>query len=386
MRICYLADGRYIHTHRWVDYFNQRGHEVSLFSFAPLQPHHVAALEKAGAKYFGELGPFHLKRFWRTTRDLVRLRRVLRREGIEVLHSHFLGANAWYGALTGFRPAVITVMGGDILGPDWQPRKEIREQWLTPFALRRADLITCWSHRLTEVVKRYTRPETPVEVIHGGVDLRLFYPGPKPQYLLERWQLPPNAKVVLSPRLMRPLYNLDQIALAASAVCTAEPDAYFLFAFLPEAKDDEYEARVREIASRDARTAEHIRFIGAIPHQEMADHFRLADVTVSIPSHDGTPMSVLESMACGTPTVVSNIPDYDHKYIEPEKTVLAVNNGDTPSLTNALLRLLREPERAESMILEAKRRVEESGSYEGQMSRMGFLYLSLLKHRVVSRG
>lgn len=381
MRICYLADGRYIHTLRWMEYFSERGHEVSLFSFAPLELEQIRAVEKTGAKYLGELGPFHLKRFWRTASDLRRLKKTLRRERVNVLHSHFLGANAWYGALTGFRPAVITVMGGDILGPNWQPRKEIREQLLTPFALRKADLITCWSHRLTEVVKRYTRPGVPVEVIHGGVDLETFSPGPKPTYLLERWQLPQNAKLILSPRLMRPLYNLDKIALAAREVCAVEPNAYFLFAFLPEAKDEEYEARVRELVASDPATAERVRFIGAIPHREMADHFRLADATVSIPSNDGTPMSVLESMACNTPVVVGDIPDYDTRYIEPGKTVLAAEPQDANAVAQAVIRLLLDSKLAGELAAEAKRRVVETGSYEAQMSRMEELYASLGRNR-----
>ncbi|HEX6716887.1 MAG TPA: glycosyltransferase, partial [Pyrinomonadaceae bacterium] len=171
MRICFLADGRYIHSHRWLRYFSNHGHQMSLFSFAPLTPQDVEAVEKAGAKYLGELTPFYLKRFWRTAAQISRLRSYLRREKIDVLHSHFVGVNAWYGALSGFHPAVITVMGGDILGENWQPGRDIRERWLTPFALRNADLITCWSNNLIPIVRRFTRPDVPIEVVHGGVNL-----------------------------------------------------------------------------------------------------------------------------------------------------------------------------------------------------------------------
>src|SRR5687768_2534065 len=215
MRICYLADGRYIHAHRWLQFFSSRGHHMSLFSFAPMSAAHVAAVENAGAKYLGELSTFHLKRFWRTAKEIRRVRRTLRREKIDIVHSHFLGANAWYAALSGFHPAIITVMGGDILGEDWQPGNDIRERWLTPYALRKADLITCWSQKLVSVVKRYSQPDAPVEVIHGGVDVLRFQPGPKSEQLRQRLNIPAEAKIVLSPRLMRPLYNLDKLALAA---------------------------------------------------------------------------------------------------------------------------------------------------------------------------
>ena len=271
MRICYLADGRYIHSRRWLRYFSGRGHEMSLLSFAPMTREHIDAVEQAGARYLGELSPFHLKRFWRTAAQISRLRKLLRDEKIDVVHSHFVGVNAWYGALSKFHPTVITVMGGDILGEDWKPGPDIRERWLTPYSLRNADLITCWSNNLVPIVRRFSGEQVPIEVVHGGVELERFFPGPRPQYLLERLNLPDTARVILSPRLMRPLYNLDQIATAASSVCAAVPDAYFIFAVLPEANDDVLEAKVRNIfASGSAH--DRVRFVGAIPHGEMADY------------------------------------------------------------------------------------------------------------------
>ena len=375
MRICYLADGRYIHARRWLRYFSGRGHEMSLLSFAPMTQEHIDAVEQAGAKYLGELGPFHLKLFWRTVAQISRLRKLLREEKIDVVHSHFVGVNAWYGALSQFHPAVITVMGGDILGEDWQPGPDIRERWLTPYALRNADLITCWSNNLVPVVRRFSG-QVPIEVVHGGVELARFFPGPRPQYLLERLNLPETARVILSPRLMRPLYNLDQIATAAESVCAAVPDTYFIFAVLPEATDKVLEARVRDIFARGP-AHDRVRFVGAIPHDEMADFYRLADVTVSIPSSDGTPMSVLESMACKTPVLVSRIPNYDSHYIEEEKTVMMVEPKDPEAIATALSILLQDRSLAQSLATEAERRVRLSGSYESQMAKMNELYHAL---------
>ena len=378
MRICYLADGRYIHTYRWLQYFSSHGHEMFLFSFAPLTEDHVRSVEKSGAEYLGELSPFHLKKFWRTAAQIRRLRKFLRREKIDVLHSHFVGVNSWYGALTRFHPNVITVMGGDILGDDWKPGPDIRERRLTPYALRNADLITCWSHKLVDIVRRFSGPNIPIAVVHGGVDLQRFYAGTsKPQYLLDRLHLPHNARVILSPRLMRPLYNLDKIAKAADNVCAAVPETYFVFAVLPTATDELYEAQIREIFSRGA-AKNRVRFVGGIAHDEMPDFYRLADVTVSIPSSDGTPMSVLESMACGTPVLVSRIPNYDAHYIEDKRTVLMVDPKYAGPVGAALIKLLQDRSLAEGLAAEAKRRVVANGSYESQMARMDQLYHELV--------
>jgi glycosyltransferase involved in cell wall biosynthesis len=269
-------------------------------------------------------------------------------------------------------------MGGDILGDDWKPGPDIRERRLTPYALRNADLITCWSNNLIDVARRYSGPDVPIEVVHGGVDLERFSAGARrPQYLLDRLNLPQDARVVLSPRLMRPLYNLDKIAIAADNVCAAVPETYFVFAVLPEAKDERYEAQIREIFSRGAAN-NRVRFVGGIAHDEMPDYYRLADVTVSIPSSDGTPMSVLESMACGTPVMVSQIPNYDARYIENQRTVIMVNQSYPGVVAAALIKLLQDRSLAKGIAAEAKRRVVATASYESQMAKMDQLYQKLI--------
>jgi glycosyltransferase involved in cell wall biosynthesis len=176
---------------------------------------------------------------------------------------------------------------------------------------------------------------------------------------------------------MRPLYNLDRIAEAARILCEKDPDVYFVFTYLLEAKDDVYEQRVHEIVG-DLVTAKRVRFEPGVTHRDMADYYRLAMVTISIPSSDGTPMSVLESLACGTPVVVSDIPNYDEHYIEAGKTAQTARIDDVGSIVSALDSVIVNRALAEQLVTEGRRRVEGSGSYESQMTRMEELYQQLV--------
>jgi L-malate glycosyltransferase len=377
MRICYLADGRSMHFHRWLKYFAGCGHEMSFISYQPINGENINQIERSGASYIGAIGPFHVKKFWKTLHSLRWLKSACKEREIDILHCHFLSFNAWYAALSGFHPLVITIMGGgDVCGPDWKPQGALAPV-LSPFSLRQADLITSWSPLMGEVVKRWCRSQTPVEVTHGGVDFQKFYRGEKPDYLRKRLNLPADAKVIFSPRLMRPLSNIHQIALAAVNIRYKEPKAHFIFAYPASTIDAEYRNIVEAIIRRGG-ISECVRFVDVIPHDEMADYYRLADVTVSIPETDGTPMTVLESMACGTPAVVGDIPDYDIHYIESDKTVLSVRPQDTTGLAEAILRLLEDSALAKRLVAEAGYRVRMTGSYEAQMSRMEKLYLSLV--------
>ena len=306
------------------------------------------------------------------------LKRLLEKEKIDILHSHFLGPGSWYAALSGFHPNIITVMGGDVIGEDWRPSKNAQERLLTPYALRNADALTAWSKHLADRVAPYVDEGVEIEVVHGGIELDRFGDTPAPVELRKQLEIAENARVVFSPRLIRRLYNIDIIAQAAGLVCGELQDVYFVMALPETILDDDYMGQVEDIfASGAARN--NVRFVPTISHEQIPDYFSLADVTVSIPSSDGTPMTVLESMACGTPTVIGNLPDYDKDYFEHEKTTLMADVKDPRAVAEAILRLLSEQETAGAIAAEARRRVIKTGSYEYQMGKLEKIYQRLAR-------
>lgn len=354
-------------------FFAAKGHEMHLISFAEVPEERVKSLASLGITYHGNTGNLHLKKFWLTLSDLRFVRSVLEKYQIDILHSHFLGANVWYGALSGFHPHVVTVMGGDVTGENWRPNRSIQDRILTPYALRNADAITAWSTMLARRVEPFTREGTIVDVVHGGVDLAKFCPSHEPSHLRDKLGIPADARLIFSPRLMRPLYNIDCIAQAAGIVGEKRSDVYFLLALPSVILDNAYYELVQDILKENAAT-ERVRFLPSIDHTEMPDFYRLADVTVSIPSTDGTPMAVLESMACGTPTVIGALPDYNDDYFIPEKTTIMVNVKDPQSIAGGILRLLDNGDLASTIAHAALEGVRATGRHEYQMNKMEAVY------------
>jgi len=107
---------------------------------------------------------------------------------------------------------------------------------------------------------------------------------------------------------------------------------------------------------------------------------------VSIPNTDGTPLSVLEAMACGTPVVVGNLPDYDTDYIEPEITVLPARFDDPAAVAHAILRVLRESDTTRDRVTEARQRVERRGGYDMQMAQLENLYMGVVSPAAKMQG
>ena len=112
-----------------------------------------------------------------------------------------------------------------------------------------------------------------------------------------------------------------------------------------------------------------VRFLGARPQSELASFYGAADALVLASSSEGWPNVLLESMACGTPVVATNVCGVGEIVSVPEAGVLA--GARTPeAIAQAVERLFAQyPERA------ATRRYAERFSWDettrGQLALFG---------------
>ncbi len=120
---------------------------------------------------------------------------------------------------------------------------------------------------------------------------------------------------------------------------------------------------------------ERVLFLGFHPDAQAL--IKLMDV-VAVPSvSEGTPLVVLEAMAAGVPVVASSvggIPDQ----IEPGREGILVTPGDSRALGDALLGLLRDPERARRMGVAGRLRADIEFSHENMVRRVEGIYRDAL--------
>ena len=366
LRLCYVADLRSVHTQRWVSYFAQRGHSVTVLS--------PTRMELPGVKVHSIFWKPGLPKILQLA-NVVPILSVLRAVKPHVLHAHYVRVYGWLAALSYFKPLVITVWGGDIL-EDQGAFSDLFARKLTPFALRRAAAVTAHSKFLMKRVIELGKPESRVHMVGcPGVDRRQFKRGLNTDSLRRELDgaASENGPFILCTRLMDKLYNTETIIKTIPLVLEEVPGTKFIFS--EYAGERAYILDMKALVKRLAVGASAI-FLKTIPHERMPLFLNLAHVFVSIPDSDGMPQSLLEAMACGTVPVVSDLPQYS-ELIKNETNALVLPSKDAQALAKTIIRLLRDNALREKLSRACVDTIVDGMDYEVEMEKMERLYYKL---------
>jgi len=220
-------------------------------------------------------------------------------------------------------PVVITARGTDInvLPAYAVPRRMIL------WAASRAAAVVSVSAALKDALVRLGVDGGKISVLRNGVDTRMFHP-------LDRASL--RARLGLSGTVLLMVGNLLALKgheLVLRALCDF-PDACLLI--IGEGRE---EANLKKLTG-SLGLGERVRFLGAVPQEQLAEYYGAADALVLASSREGWPNVLLEAMACGTPVVATRVGGTPEIVAAPEAGVLA--DERTPrGIGEALRRLLR---------------------------------------------
>lgn len=353
MRLCYLADAPYVHTHRWVRHFVERGWDVHVVSFRPAEIEGATVHFVAGLEWLGKA---------RYLLRIARVRRLVRDLRPDLLHALHLTSYGFLAAFCDVHPKLVSVWGTDVLeAPGLSPF----HRFVTRHALRRADHITATGLRLAEATARYAPAGKPVTVVPYGVDLRVFQPRPKE----------PRDEVVIGAvaRLSKEKglhYLLEAFALMAGR----HPRAQLVLA-----GDGRERQRLEGLAAR-LGVGERVRFLGEVPHEQVPTVLGELDVFAMPSTWEGFGVAALEAEAMEVPVVASNVHGIPDVVLDGE-TGLLVPPRDPRALASALERLASDADLRRRLGRAARAFVAEHYSWEDNAAQMEALYQSALGER-----
>ncbi len=241
-------------------------------------------------------------------RRLIRYARAARRASTPdtVIDAHF-AMYAWWPVVAGrlrAQPLVVHFHG------PWAAESEASgdarsvvanvKRRLERGVYRRAARVVVLSEAFKDlVVANYGVERDRVIVIPPGVDLDHFTPGRAAAR--RRLSLPDDGQIVFTVRRLVARMGLD-VLLDAWASMDHRPGRTLLIA------GEGPERAALEARIDDLGVSGSVRLVGRISEQDLADHYRAADLSV-VPTValEGFGLVALESLACGTPPVVTDV-------------------------------------------------------------------------------
>jgi teichuronic acid biosynthesis glycosyltransferase TuaC len=222
------------------------------------------------------------------------LRRQLRDSTeFDLIDAHYFYPDGVAAVLLGRalgRPVVITARGSDLnlIAQHTIPRRWIR------WAAQHADGLIAVSSGLKQRLVELGIATERVRVLRNGVDLMLFRPHDR--------ETARQALGFTRPTLLAVgnLVALKRHTLMIEALTQLPGVELVIVGEGPE------RAAIGRLA-RERRVADRVHLLGRVPQDRLPEIYSAADLLLLVSTHEGWPNVLLESMACGTSVVVSNI-------------------------------------------------------------------------------
>ncbi|WP_151446682.1 glycosyltransferase family 4 protein [Lacisediminimonas profundi] len=227
--------------------------------------------------------------------------------GFDLIDAHYLYPDGVAAVMLGQyfnKPVVITARGSDV---NVLPRYRVPRRLILWAAARARAVVTVCQALKLELARLGVDPQRIVP-LRNGVDLDVFRPldsegegEPKGECKDERNRVRSGLALqgftLLSAGHLVPLKGHDLVIRALAQL----PGVQLLIA------GSGPQQVPLELLARELSVADRVRFLGALPQMELREVYGAADALVLASSSEGWANVLLESLACGTPVIATNV-------------------------------------------------------------------------------
>jgi glycosyltransferase involved in cell wall biosynthesis len=368
LKILHIGHGKAFKIKAILSFFRDRGHEIHFIPMPPIE-------NKWEGIVLHRLKPFGRFSKIQVLKNILLIRRILKKIKPDIIHAHNARGPGWYGAFCSHHPFVIHAYGCDLL-PFHYSAKDIFSKILTMYTCRQSDKIVVTGQHMIEKSDHLRIPEDKIMVLPRGVDLGGRRIIKKTTFLKKEFQLNESSPIIFSPRYQidEELYNIGTIIKSIPYVKNFLPDVLYIQLY---GENMEKEKQKYEKIAEKLLVSENYKMIKAVDNEQMPYFYNLADIFVSVPSSDGFPATVLEASACGTPMIVTKL-DYTSEWFKDGENGILIPDKDPVALANAVIELYKNKPLQQKMKEINRKLVVERANYENCMTELETLYYELL--------
>jgi mannosylfructose-phosphate synthase len=194
------------------------------------------------------------------------------------------------------------------------------------------------------IVKDYGAPAEQVAMIPPGYDDNRFFPVSIASRNALRSRLGFQGRVVLALGRLARNKGYDLLIDAFSLVAARIPDVALHLAVGGASLNTEEQRILDELKAQALRLGleDRVKFSGFVADNDLADHYRAADVFVLSSRYEPFGMTAIEAMACGTPTVITTHGGL-FRAVTFGRHALYADSLDKEDLGISIVKILRHP-------------------------------------------
>lgn len=243
-------------------------------------------------------------------------------------HVNFTPAAYWLKRLAGIPYWTITY-GTDA----W----DIQQKTVKKALSHAEKIISISSYTRDRLLKEQNLDPTKISLLPCTFDASKFQIAPKPQHLLNRYQLTVEQPIILTVGRLdntQQYKGYDQILLALPEIRRQIPDVHYILV----GKGDD-RPRIEQLITQ-LNLQDCVTLTGFVPDQEISNYYNLCDVFAMPSKGEGFGIVYLEALACGKPTLGGNQDGAIDALCHGELGVL-VNPDNLEEITETLIKILR---------------------------------------------
>jgi len=264
---------------------------------------------------------------------------------------------------------ILTSWGAEVLS---LPHADIFTRSTAKMTGMKARRITVDAHCLKDIWMRIGIPEDKIEVIPFGVDLSIFNPDVDGLDVRRRLRIKENDTVIISTRpLFNDHYNVECLIHSIPLVLEKCGNVKFIIKGVGPLKN-----QLRNLVD-ESGVQKYVRFVGLVPHPEVAQYLTASDIYVSTPFIDSTSVSLLEAMACGVAPIVTDIPG-NREWIKEGINGLLFQPKNYTALAEKIIQLIENDNTRKRFGERCISIVKQRASWEKCVNKMETIYQSLL--------
>jgi len=361
MRILLLADTYSEHTEKWALGLANRGILVGLFSFNKASYEwyihkNITVFFEPDKKINAESTLTKIAYI----KYVSILKKIIKQFKPTILHAHYATSYGLVGALSGFKPFVISAWGTDVMK---FPQKNFVAKSILKYNFKHADLICATSNTIKEYIHQVITKD--VTVIPFGININEF----KPKIVDTNFKI--TDFVIASIKPLELIYKIDILINSFSQI--SQKHLHLKLLIIGEGSED---GNLKELVKK-LNIYDKVVFTGRIPFNEISNYYNKINILVNISQYESFGVSVIEAMACEKPVIVTNVGGLK-EIVNSDDVGLKVEVDNIEQTKNAIEKLITDKELCERISINARKHVVENYNWENNLQTMIDEYQFLL--------